>query len=117
MPHRKNTRTVPVENRRNHERVPVLVEAKFQEQGSFRTEVYLLDLSQAGCRFESTLRVRPGQRVWITLDGADPREAFVRWSDPGQMGAEFVEPVDGELVDRLRACDRIGGGGFDRPGR
>lgn len=88
-------------DQRDESRCPVTIEAKCREFGSFRTEVYLIDLSAKGCKIETSLRIRPGQRIWLTLNGVESRLAYVRWSDQRGMGCQFDEPLDDAAIARL----------------
>ncbi len=88
-------------DQRDETRLPVTMEAKCREYGSFRTEVYLIDLSARGCKVETSLRIRSGQRVWLTLAGLESREAQVRWSGRGSMGCQFDEPLPETILTQL----------------
>lgn len=88
-------------DQRDESRCPVTIEAKCREYGSFRTEVYLIDLSAKGCKIETSLRIRPGQRIWLTLSGFESRLAHVRWSDQRGMGCQFEEPLQDAAIARL----------------
>lgn len=88
-------------DQRDETRCPITMEAKCREYGSFRTEVYLIDLSANGCKVETSMRIRPGQRIWLTLNGLESRLAYVRWSDHGTMGCQFDEPLHNAVVERL----------------
>lgn len=88
-------------DQRDETRLPVTMEAKCREYGSFRTEVYLIDLSAKGCKVETSLRIRSGQRVWLTLAGLETREAQVRWSGRGSMGCQFDEPLPEAILAQL----------------
>ncbi len=88
-------------DQRDEARLPITMEAKCREYGSFRTEVYLIDLSAKGCKVETSLRIGSGQRVWLTLAGLETREARVRWSGRGAMGCQFDEPLDEALLAQL----------------
>lgn len=92
---------IPNTDQRNESRCPVTIEAKCRECGSFRTEVYLIDLSVKGCKIETSLRIRPGQQVWLTLNGFESRLAHVRWSDQRGMGCQFDEPLHDAMIARL----------------
>ncbi len=97
----KNDPPVAYGDQRDETRLPITIEAKCREHGSFRTEVYLIDLSAKGCKVETSLRIRSGQRIWLTLADIAPREAQVRWSGRGTMGCQFDEPLSDTVVARL----------------
>jgi len=88
---------------RDESRRPITMEAKCRENDSFRTEVYLIDLSAKGCKVETSLRIGPGQRIWLALGDLDSRLAHVRWSDQGAMGCLFDEPLPDAVVAHLSA--------------
>ncbi len=103
MKAQQTTRYLPFAegDQRDETRRPITMEAKCREYGSFRTEVYLIDLSAKGCKVETSLRIRAGQRIWLTLHGLDHRQAHVRWSDHGTMGCQFDDPLSEAELGQL----------------
>lgn len=99
----RNTIPLSENDQRGESRRAITVEAKCREHGSFRTEVYLIDLSANGCRVETSLRIRPGQHIWLSLGGLESRLAHVRWSDQNAMGCQFDEPLHDAVIAQLSA--------------
>ncbi len=72
-----------------------------------RYQVRILDFSPHGCRIELVERVRPGDRVWISLPGIETIEATTCWVDGFVAGVEFVHPLHPSVFDMLTA--KMGG--------
>lgn len=66
----------------------------------------LFDLSCAGCRVSSDVRLSPGLEVVLTMNGLDPIFASVCWSDSANAGLTFLAPIDAEAVERF-ATDKL----------
>jgi hypothetical protein len=66
----------------------------------------LFDLSGAGCRISSDVRLTPGLDVVLTMNGLDPVAASVCWADRTHAGLTFAAPIDAEMVERF-ATDNL----------
>lgn len=66
----------------------------------------LFDLSSAGCRVSSDVRLSPGLEVMLSMHGLDPVRASVCWSDSRNAGLTFAEPIDAAAVERF-ATDNL----------
>nr|MDQ3077917.1 PilZ domain-containing protein [Pseudomonadota bacterium] len=54
-----------------------------------------------GCRVELVERVRPGDRLWLSLPGIESLEAAVCWVDNFVAGVEFVRPLHPSVFEML----------------
>lgn len=66
----------------------------------------LFDLSSAGCRVSSDVRLSPGLDVMLSMHGLDQVRATVCWSDSRNAGLTFAEPIDAAAVERF-ATDKL----------
>ena len=92
-------------DKRRARRWSVEVGAKLHDQAA-GFEVDVIDLSMSGFRTESTVALRPGAPVWLTLPGLVALEASVAWRDRYRYGCAFTRPLHGALVDRIVADGR-----------
>ncbi len=103
---RHNWARPPVEddsdvNRRRRARNPVQVTADFRKIGRTPFRVRVTDLSQSGCRCESTAKVYVGDCVWIGVEGLAPVEAIIRWANPFGFGCEWAHPMHVSVLDHI----------------
>lgn len=72
--------------------------------GSNVHQMRVHDVSQGGAKLETTVILKPGTDVVISLPGLDPQPGAVRWTGDGHLGVIFnrLMPLS-ELVDWLRA--------------
>ena len=92
--------------KRRARRWPVEVGAWLSDQAA-RFDVDVTDLSLSGFRAESSVALRLGAPVWLTLPGLAALEASVAWRDRYRYGCAFTLPLSAALIDRIVA----GGGG------
>lgn len=84
-------------------RVPLQCEVEFRRQGDPRTMVDLLDLSPEGCCIAPTVRVEPGQMIFLRMPGMEAIPAKVAWVEQWKVGVEFDRPLYGAVFDGLVA--------------
>jgi hypothetical protein len=86
---------------RRHARASVLVGVKFRRKGEswFRTKV--TDLSPAGFRLLSFVKLRAGMEVWIMFPGFDGRKARVIWVADHEAGCMFESPLHPAIYDHI----------------
>jgi hypothetical protein len=87
--------------RRRASRTPVSLDAKIGRGGLDRTLCKVTDLSIDGCRLQTYSALRRGAMIWVTLPGARPRIARIRWADDYEAGCEFEEQLDRGLYATL----------------
>lgn len=59
------------------------------------------DVSEAGFRLLTTIRLTPGLRIWIKLSGLESRQAKVVWWNEGEAGCRFTDPVHPAVIELL----------------
>jgi hypothetical protein len=98
-------RRAPVEtgdvNRRRRQRNAVRVIADYRKPGRTPFRVTVTDLSETGCRCDTTSRTVVGDLVWIGIEGFSPIEATIRWSDHRGFGAEWLHPIHVSVFDHI----------------
>lgn len=87
--------------RRRVARVPVSLDAKIGRGGLDRALCRVCDLSVHGARLQTFSALRPGTSLFLTMPGAEPREARVVWADDFTAGCEFRHPLPAELFHSL----------------
>lgn len=93
---------------RRHSRSGALIGVKFRRKGEawFRTKV--TDLSPAGFRLLSFVKLRVGMEVWVMFPGFDGRKARVIWVANHEAGCTFESPLHPAIYDHiLRTSDPI----------
>jgi len=60
--------------------------------GERHLSIELQDISQRGIKAAASF-VKPGDDVWVRLEGLDPRKASVRWTQAGTAGLNFIRPL------------------------
>jgi hypothetical protein len=88
------------DERRNHSRLPVELEAKMRELGASGVEARVLNISERGFMAVADGRFEVGSRVWLMLPGRERANAVVRWIAGEKIGAEFAEPISLDGIDR-----------------
>lgn len=68
-----------------------------------RYQVQILDFSPHGCRVELVERVKPGDRLWVSLPGIETLEATTCWVDNFIAGVEFAQPLHPSVFAMLTA--------------
>lgn len=86
---------------RKTERIALDQLARLQPNGWSRVEIRLLDCSAAGFRAECEARVRAGDIVTLEGAGFGCAEAQISWTQDGELGARFIDPV---ALDRSQLC-------------
>lgn len=80
--------------RRRVDRVPLCRAAQLRPNGWSRFEVQLVDLSPRGFRARCDALLKVGNYVAIEIPGIGSVDARVIWRKLGEIGAQFVHPVD-----------------------
>lgn len=88
-------------NRRRRTRNPVRVTADFRRPGRTPFRVTVIDLSETGCRCDTTSKTVVGDRVWIGIEGFAPIEAVIRWADHRGFGVEWMHPIHVSVFDHI----------------
>lgn len=73
------------------DRNDVDVEAAVLRDDGARVTVRLTNLTQEGCRLESSEQFRIGEHVSIAIARVGNLRAQVRWALPGSAGTQFVD--------------------------
>ncbi|WP_445192083.1 PilZ domain-containing protein [Sphingomonas sp. Tas61C01] len=84
----------------------IVIERQRGRDGAEPIVARLFDLSSAGCRVSSDVRLSPGLDVMLSMHGLDPVRASVCWSDSRNAGLTFAEPIDAAAVERF-ATDKL----------
>jgi hypothetical protein len=88
---------------RRAKRIPLQCEIEFRRAGETRSMVDLLDLSPNGCCIAPTVRVEPGQTIFLRMPGMEGIQAKVAWVEQWKVGVEFERPMYGPVFDGLVA--------------
>lgn len=86
---------------RRESRNGALIAVKFRRKGEawFRTKV--TDMSPAGFRLLSFVKLRVGMEVWIMFPGSDGRKARVIWVANHEAGCTFESPLHPAIYDHI----------------
>lgn len=85
----------------------VQVAATLREPGSsHRFDVEVIDLSATGVRFKTSVTLKPGARVFLSLRGMEAVETVVAWHRNYVYGARFQRPLHPAVVDHLAAMHK-----------
>jgi hypothetical protein len=72
------------------DRHPVAVEAIVRRVDGSDARAVLTNMSDDGCRIESSADLRIGEEVEIAIPGVGQVQAQIRWALPGSAGAHFL---------------------------
>lgn len=76
------------------DRHPIETDAVVHRDDGSDAPVKVTNVSDEGCRIESSDEFRIGERLSIAIPGIGRVKAQVRWSLPGSAGAKFLEEYD-----------------------
>ena len=76
------------------DRHAVEVDAVAHRADGTKAPVRLADLSNNGCRIESHVDFRVGERLQVAMPGMGYVRVQVRWTIPGRAGAKFLIESD-----------------------
>lgn len=76
------------------DRHPVEVEAVIYRNDGSKSPVRLSNFSDDGCRIDSPIEFRIGERLQIAIPRMGQVKAQVRWALPGSAGAKFLIESD-----------------------
>lgn len=86
---------------RAHERHQIAGTVMLRRMGRKEYHARLFNMTPNGCRVEFIERPRPGELLWVTVEGLDSVEAGVRWIDGFYGGVEFTRPHHPAIFDSL----------------
>jgi hypothetical protein len=89
--------------RRRAPRAPVSLDARIGRGGLDRALCKVTDLSVGGARLQTYSALKQGALIWLTLKGAGPVVARVRWAGDYEAGCEFEVPLSPEVFAALTA--------------
>jgi hypothetical protein len=81
------------DERRQHSRLPVELDAKMRELGASGVEAKVVNISERGFMAIAEGHFEVGTRVWLMLPGRERANAVVKWTAGDKLGAEFSEPI------------------------
>jgi PilZ domain-containing protein len=96
--------TKPVDR---HERRPVSLRALATRQDSSTAEILLLDLSYEGCGIETSIDLRAGETIKLSVLRRGTIKAHVRWCENGRAGLIFEPEKDASRKYSPRQNERI----------
>lgn len=70
-------------------------------------DVRIEDLSATGCRLGIPFSLQADEEVMIGLPGVGMRSARVIWTEAGQAGLAFADPISFTDVEETRAADPL----------
>ena len=74
-------------------RVDTRIETTLTDSDGNQIQVVVIDISQVGCRLETTAMLRIGEKVQIEVPKYGTFPAQIRWALGNEAGAVFLEPV------------------------
>ena len=74
-------------------RVDTRIETFLTDSDGNRISVVVMDISQDGCRMETSAMLRIGEKVKIEVPKYGSFAAQIRWALGNEAGAVFLEPV------------------------
>ena len=74
-------------------RVDTRIETYLTDSDGNRISVVVMDISQDGCRMETSAMLRIGEKVQIEVPKYGSFSAQIRWALGNEAGAVFLEPV------------------------
>lgn len=80
--------------RRQTERLPICRAALLRPNGWSRFEVRMIDISERGFRAQCDALLKTGSYVQLEIPGIGAVDARMIWRKAGEIGAQFVQPVD-----------------------
>ena len=86
---------------RRHNRASTLIGVKFRRKGEARFRTKVTDLSPAGFRLLSFVKLRVGMEVWVMFPGFDGRRARVIWVANHEAGCTFESPLHPAIYDHI----------------
>lgn len=86
---------------RRHGRQKVLIGVKFRRKGEswFRSKV--TDISPAGFRLLSFVKLKVGMEVWVMFPGFEGRKARVIWTANHEAGCMFESLMHPAIYDHI----------------
>lgn len=98
---------------RAHKRFAVCRKARVECERGCPADALLIELSLDGCRLSMKApQAEVGDLISLSVAGADPIAARVRWAGEGTLGLRFVQPLHIPALDALiRLCRGEGGEG------
>lgn len=79
----------------------VLQRGSVRQHGAPAHDARLVDLSIYGCRVATDAGIKADDRLWLRFEGSRPVAARAVWSEGGNIGCLFDEPLDKVLFRRL----------------
>jgi hypothetical protein len=86
---------------RDSQRLEVLLHASLRETGCSKFGIDIYDMSVTGCRLETSFRLDPETRVWITIPGLAALEAEIAWRNGYVYGCRFIQPLHVAVLDHV----------------
>ena len=85
------------------ERHPVAVPGRYRRGSGIPSDVQLLDLSRAGCRFFDRFgRLRQNSEITIRIGEFGPIVSIIRWRADSYVGVSFEPPLHDAILDYIR---------------
>lgn len=89
-------------DQRRIERHPVVIKkATVRGHGRQPVEAGLVELSIYGCRLAVDANYTVNDRLWLRFEGSNPVGAVAVWTEFGELGCRFDEPLDRSLFRAL----------------
>jgi hypothetical protein len=86
---------------RRHSRNSALIGVKFRRKGEAWFMTKVTDMSPAGFRLLSFVKLRVGMEVWVMFPGFDGRKARVIWVANHEAGCTFESPLHPAIYDHI----------------
>lgn len=86
---------------RLHDRQTVLIGVRVRRKGESWFKSRITDMSLAGFRLASYVKLHIGMEVWVMFPGFEGRKAFVTWVQDHEAGCEFDAPLHPAIFDHI----------------
>ncbi|WP_242129221.1 PilZ domain-containing protein [Sphingobium sp. Sx8-8] len=83
------------------ERWPVLINVRIRRPGETWFKSQITDVTTAGFRLKSFMKLAAEDDLWIMLPGFEGRRARVLWSRAHESGCVFERPLHPAILDHI----------------
>ncbi len=86
---------------RLRKRPTVLIGVRVRRKGESWFRSRITDMSLAGFRLLSFVKLREGSEIWVMFPGFEGRKAIVTWTANHEAGCEFENPLHPAIFDHI----------------
>jgi hypothetical protein len=97
---------LPVIDGRSAERRIVNLAARLREPGARLIDAEVMNLSTDGYMAVTDVQLDAGASVWLKLEGLEPQNSRVIWTEDGKTGFQFATPLHPATLELLVESNR-----------